>query len=140
MAVADTLADKFTGKVEQQEFTQIVGVDSGISGTTVQVFWRHLISARSMEQVFRFEGCTYAEAHTTQSITVKDIGGATYTFTPQGSVTDGSSGTLALPKEEVRVARVRVSPHMWNLEVRRTGTAYYSDNSKIINAPNWTGY
>lgn len=144
MAVAKTLAAKFNGKAVQSEYSQIVMLESGTTGTTVQNFWRNLVTSRTVEQVFTFEGCTSAEAHYAGSVTVKDIGNTSYTFNTVGSVTDGSTGTATFPTEEVTVERRHVSPHMWTLEVRRKGTAYYANGTKIttpasMNPPAWTG-
>lgn len=144
MAVADTLAAKFNGKVAQSEYSQIVMLESGTTGTTVQSFWRNLVTSRTVEQVFTFEGCTFAEAHYAGSVTVTDIDNTSYTLNTVGSVTDGSTGSATFPVEEVTVERRRVSPHMWTLEVRRKGMAYYVNGTKLtypesIKPPKWTG-
>ena len=131
------LANFFDGKVGQDEFTQIVDLNTGTTGGYIPIFFRELVTREAVTQVFTFTGCTYADAHSTAQVTVTDIGGNQYTFTPKSKVTDGSSGTKVFETESVQVRRRRISYHMWEVEVTRTGSRYLVNNSVIINGPSW---
>lgn len=131
------LANFFDGKVAQEEFTQVVDLNTGTTGGWLPVFYRELVTREAVTQTFTFTGCSYADAHSTAQVTVTDIGGHQYTFTPKSSVTDGSSGTKVFETESVQVRRRRISYHMWEVEVTRTGSRYLVNNSVIINGPSW---
>jgi len=126
------LADKFCGKVQQEEFVQQMALE-WLPGRT-------LTTGKFMRQVFRFDGCTFSEAHGTDSVTVTDLAEQSYTFTPDSSFVDSSTSTGVFPKEVVEVTRARVSPGMWTLTVTRTGGAIYQNGTIIRNGPDWTGY
>lgn len=146
---AATLADYFDGKVEQREYTQVFDFEvtwsyvystdskTGVKTVLSASMNRALVTAEVCEQVFRFEGAPYALAHSTASLTVTDIGGASYTFAPVRSFTDGSSGTRVMERESVQVGRARISPHMWSVEVVRRGTRYKVNNKVIVAGPDW---
>ena len=131
------LANFFDGKVAQEEFTQVVDLNTGTTGGYLPIFFRELVTREAVTQTFTFTGCSYADAHSTAQVTVTDIGGNQYTFTPKSSVTDGSSGTKVFETESVQVRRRRISYHMWEVEVTRTGSRYLVNNSVIINGPSW---
>ena len=131
------LANFFDGKVGQDEFTQIVDLNTGTTGGYIPIFFRELVTREAVTQTFTFTGCSYADAHSTEQVTVTDIGGHQYTFTPKSKVTDGSSGTKVFETESVQVRRRRISYHMWEVEVTRTGSRYLVNNSVIINGPSW---
>ena len=131
------LANFFDGKVAQEEFTQVVDLNTGTTGGYLPVFFRELVTREAVTQVFTFTGCSYDDAHSTAQVTVTDIGGHQYTLTPKSKVTDGSSGTKVFETESVQVRRRRISYHMWEVEVTRTGSRYLVNNEVIINGPSW---
>ena len=125
-----TTADFFSGKVQQREYNQFIAVEV-VSGV------RHLYVSETVEQVFDFEGLPYDLAHYTGPITVTDVAGVTYTFTIAQSYDDGSSGYGTFAKEQVTVARSRMSPHLWRLEVVRRGSRLLDNGTEIITGPTW---
>ena len=128
--MAVTYQSAYTGRVEQREYAQTF--DFEYAGGV-----RSLVTAKVVEQTFRFLGLTRTLAFGTSSISVTDINGPTYTFTPVSSITDGSSGSRVMVNEEVDVQRVPMSPHMWELIVTRRGLQYYVNGSLIISGPSW---
>lgn len=139
------IADYFCGRVEQREYSQVHDFEfgtysNGIGGTGA---YRNLVTARVVEQTFRFEGVPSSLAESTGSVTVTDVGGASYTFAIKSSVTDGSTGSRVFEVESVSVQRARMSPHMGALSVTRRATRYYLNGAKIAlsNEPAWAdGY
>ena len=139
------LSDYFCGRVDQREYSQVHDFEfgtysNGIGGT---VAYRNLVTARVVEQTFRFEGVPPSLAETTESVTVTDVGGTSYTFALVSSVTDGSSGSRVFEVESVQVSRSRASPHMRTITVTRRATRYYLNGSqiKLANEPAWaSGY
>lgn len=136
-----TLADYFCGRVEQREYAQVHDFEfgtyaNGIGGTGA---YRNLVTARVVEQTFRFEGVPASLADSRAAVTVTDVGGAQYTFAPANSFTDGSSGSMVYEVESVSVQRPRVSPHMWAIVVVRRGARYYLNGTHIAlsNEPAW---
>lgn len=135
------LSDYFCGRVDQREYSQVHDFEfgthsNGIGGT---VAYRNLVTARVVEQTFRFEGVPPSLAKYTGSVTVTDLGGSSYTFALVSSVTDGSSGSRVFEVESVQVSRARASPHMRTITVTRRATRYYLNGSRITlsNEPTW---
>lgn len=135
------LSDYFCGRVDQREYSQVHDFEfgtysNGIGGTGA---YRNLVTARVVEQTFRFEGVPASLAESTGSVTVSDVGGASYTFAPVSSVTDGSTGSRVFEVESVQVSRARATPHMRTLTVTRRATRYYLNGSRIAlaNEPAW---
>lgn len=135
------LSDYFCGRVDQREYSQVHDFEfgtysNGIGGTGA---YRNLVTARVVEQTFRFEGVPASLAESTGSVTVSDVGGASYTFALVSSVTDGSSGSRVFEVESVQVSRARATPHMRTLTVTRRATRYYLNGSHIALAkePAW---
>lgn len=135
------LSDYFCGRVDQREYSQVHDFEfgtysNGIGGT---VAYRNLVTARVVEQTFRFEGVPASLAESTGSVTVTDLGGSSYTFALVSSVTDGSSGSRVFEVESVQVSRSRASPHMRTITVTRRATRYYLNGSRITlsNEPTW---
>ena len=135
------LADYFCGRVEQREYAQVHDFEfgtyaNGLGGTGA---YRNLVTARVVEQTFRFEGVPASLADSRASVTVTDVGGSSYTFAPSSSVTDGSSGSLVFEVESVQVSRARMSPRMWTLAVVRRAVRYYLNGERIAlsNEPAW---
>ena len=139
------LADYFCGRVEQREYAQVHDFEfgtyaNGLGGTGA---YRNLVTARVVEQTFRFEGVPASLAESTAAVTVTDVGGNSYTFKPLSSFTDGSTGTLVYEVENVQVSRARMSPHMWALVVVRRAVRYFLNGERIAlsNEPSWAnGY
>ena len=145
-----TIADCFTGRVIQREYAQefdfefipnytVVTKDGVEIQRYISSYTRNFVTAKVVEQTFRFTGMTREQAFGTASITVSDLAGVSYTFTPKPSVTDGSTGSRVMIVEEVAVQRTPVSPHMWELVVTRRGFKYYVNGSAIAlpNTPAW---
>ncbi len=134
------LADMFSGKVQEHEYAQIVAKETvpAVYVDGVPTSWRtDLYTAKIKEQRFRFEGLSSAEAHSTEAVTVTDVDGRSYTFTPVGFISDGSAGNAVFERESVDVTRGHMSPHMWWLEVVRRGAALYCNGVLVIGAPDW---
>ena len=139
-----SMADKFCGKVQENEYTQLDNFSAGMKpgivigqGTPQNIWYRDSIVRKTKEQTFRFEGLTYAEAHSNGSINVVDVEGASYTVPLESSFHDASTGTLVMCDEKVQVSRGKMSPHMWWLEVRREGSAFYINGTQIFSGPAW---
>ena len=123
--------------MQQREFSAMLQVEWVGTARTVLV-------AYTQEQRFLFEGMPRSEAFSVNAITVNDIGGASYTFTPKTSSTDGSTGYAICPQESVEVQRERMTPHLWRMTVVRRGTKLVrrymnGTESAIFNAPTWAG-
>lgn len=132
-----SIADYFDGNVGQDEFTQVVDLVAGWSGGFIPTFVRELVTRRAKTQTFTFTGVPNSLAGNTSAVTVTDIGGNSYTVPMASSFTDGSSGTKVMETESVQVRRRRLSYHMWEISVTRTGSEYYVNGTKIINGPGW---
>ena len=135
-----TISECFCGKVEEREYSQIIGVEMvpAVYVDGKPTSWRrNLAIAKTTEQIFRFEGLTDSQAHTASAVTVTDVSGSSYTVPMAGSVTDGSSGTAAFEKESVSVSRRRISPHLWEVVVVRRGAALFVNGSCVVPAPAW---
>lgn len=146
--MAVSYADCFTGRVVQREYAQefdfefvpnytVVTRDGVEVSRYISSYTRNFVTAKVVEQTFRFAGLTRALAFGTSNITVTDLGGTSYTITPKSSVTDGSSGSRVMIVEEVSVQRIPVSPRMWELTVTRRGLRYYVNGSQILDGPSW---
>lgn len=144
------LSDYFCGRVDQREYSQVhdfefvpnyvnITDQNGNTTTRVASYTRNLVTARVVEQTFRFEGVPASLAESTGSVTVSDVGGASYTFALVSSVTDGSTGSRVFEVESVQVSRARATPHMRTLTVTRRATRYYLNGSRIAlaNEPAW---
>lgn len=142
MAVTASYDRYFTGRVIQREYAQefdfefipnytIVEKDGVEIQRYISSYTRNFVTAKVVEQTFRFIGLTRALAFGTNAITVADLDGNEYTFTPKTSVTDGSTGSRVMIVEEVDVQRIPITPHMWELVVTRRGYRYYVNGSHI---------
>ena len=150
MAVSSEYNPYFIGRVIQREYAQEFDFEfipnySSLTENGVVIrqwvasYTRNFVTAKVVEQTFRFLGLTRALAFGTASITVADLDGNEYTITPKTSITDGSSGSRVMITEEVDVRRVPISPRMWDLTVTRRGYRYYLNGSRLIlsNEPSW---
>lgn len=140
---APTREDMFNGRVTEREYSQFVAKETVPSTYIdgVPVSWTtNTYTARYKEQTFTFEGLTEAQANDTTAITVTDASGVQYTFTPQASITDGSSGSASFERQAVEVERSMMSPHMYKLIVTRRGGELRKNNAVEIYAPTWTGW
>ena len=144
-----SVADCFIGRVVQREYAQefdfefvpnytVVKDKNGVElYRYISSYTRNFVTAKVVEQTFRFTGLTRAQAFGTSAITVTDLGGAQYTITPKSSITDGSTGSRVMIVEEVSVQRTPVSPHMWEMVVTRRGFRYYVNGAQILPGPDW---
>lgn len=137
MGAASSFQAAFCGRVEQNEFTQIVDLNTGTTGGFIPVFYRELVKRNAKTQTFTFTGLNETDANTTSPQTVEDFGGTSYTVPMASSATDGSSGTKVFETESVQVTRRRLSPGLWEVVVKRTGSEYWANNVRIINGPSW---
>lgn len=144
-----SVADCFVGRVVQREYAQefdfehipiytVIKDENGVEVSRyISGYIRNFVTAKVVEQTFRFTGLTRAQAFGTAAITVTDLGGAQYTITPKSSITDGSQGSRVMIIEEVNVQRTPVSPHMWEMVVTRRGFRYYVNGSQFMPGPDW---
>jgi len=127
--MALTWQQAFKGKVGQEAYNQAFALEGTL----------RRITCKAVTQTFEFEGLDEAEAKKTDSVTVTDVGGTSYTFMPKCSFTDSSTGTMVFPTDQVRVTRSHMSPHLWRVTVQRTGTRYYLNGVVIpgFEGPQW---
>ena len=148
MAVSSTYNPYFTGRVIQKDYAQefdfeyvpnysTVTRDGGEVSRYIAFYTRNFVTAKVIEQTFRFLGLTRALAYGTGSVTVADLNGNEYTFDLKSSITDGSSGSRVMITEEVNVQRIPISPHLWELVVTRRGLRYFVNGTQIIAGPSW---
>ena len=151
MAVDTQFNKYFIGRVIQREYEQqfdfefipIYRTDTDKDGNVINRYIigyeRNIVTAKVVEQSFRFNGLTRELAFKTHNITVADLDNKEYTFPLRASITDGSTGSKVMITEEVSVQRTPVSPRMWELVVTRRGFRYYVNGSHLtlINEPLW---
>lgn len=144
------LADHFTGRVAQREYSQefdfefipnytVVTRDGVEVQRYISSYTRNFVTAKVVEQTFRFTGCNAADAHTTTNVSVTDNNSTTWSVPMKTAIVDGSSGSRVMIVEEVYVQRTPISPHMWEVIVTRRGFKYYVNGSAISlsNTPAW---
>ena len=144
------LADHFTGRVAQREYSQefdfefipnytVVYRDGVEVQRYISSYTRNFVTAKVVEQTFRFTGCSAADAHTTTNVSVTDNNNTTWSVPMKTAIVDGSSGSRVMIVEEVYVQRTPISPHMWEVIVTRRGFKYYVNGSAISlsNTPAW---
>ena len=144
------LADHFTGRVAQREYSQefdfeyipnytVVTRDGVEVQRYISSYTRNFVTAKVVEQTFRFTGCSAADAHTTTNVSVTDNNNTTWSVPMKTAIVDGSSGSRVMIVEEVYVQRTPISPHMWEVIVTRRGFKYYVNDSAISlsNTPAW---
>lgn len=145
-----TMQSLFDGQVHERSYSQVHDFEfvpnystytdsNGNTSRYIASYTRNLVTAKTLEQEFRFSGLTEAQAHSTDSITVTTAAGGSYTFVPETKIVDGSSGSRVFEVERVDVERIHVTPHLWDLVVRRSGTRYYLNGTLISmsNYPTW---
>lgn len=135
---AATYQDAFAGTVEQSDYTQVYDFEYGTYGngtTGVSGSYRNLVTAKVTERAFRFQGLSYANAHATDSQTVKDAAGNSWTVPFASSLRDGSTGSRVFEVYSCTVTRTRMSPLLWEVTVRTRDTEYYVNGVKY-NLPN----
>lgn len=150
MAVTASYDKYFTGRVIQREYTQefdfefipnytVVTRDGVEVERYISSYTRNFVTAKVVDQTFRFLGMSRSLAFGTGSITVADLDGNEYTFTPKTAIVDGSSGSRVMIVEEVMVQRMPISPRIWEMTVTRRGFKYYVNGSAIslTNTPAW---
>lgn len=148
MAVSSTYNPYFTGRVIQHEYAQEFDFEYVPNYSTltengvvvsrwISSYTRNFVTAKVVEQTFRFLGLTRALAFGTAAITVADLNNNEYTITPKTSITDGSSGSRVMITEEVDVQRIPISPRLWELVVTRRGFRYFVNGTQAIAGPSW---
>lgn len=144
------LADHFTGRVAQREYSQefdfeyipnytVVTRDGVEVQRYISSYTRNFVTAKVVEQTFRFTGCSAADAHTTTNVSVTDNNNTTWSVPMKTAIVDGSTGSRVMVVEEVMVQRMPISPHMWEVTVTRRGFKYYVNGEAIslTNTPAW---
>ena len=144
------LADHFTGRVAQREYSQefdfefipnytVVYRDGVEVQRYISSYTRNFVTAKVVEQTFRFTGCSAADAHTTTNVSVTDNNSTTWSVPLKTAIVDGSAGSRVMIVEEVYVQRTPISPHMWEVIVTRRGFKYYvnGDAISLTNTPAW---
>ena len=144
------LADHFTGRVAQREYSQefdfeyiprytVVTRDGVEVQRYISSYTRNFVTAKVVEQTFRFTGCNATEANTTTSVSVTDNAGASWTVPMKTAIVDGSSGSRVMVVEEIYVQRIPITPHMWDVIVTRRGFKYYVNGSAVSlsSMPSW---
>ena len=144
------LADHFTGRVAQREYSQefdfeyipnytVVTRDGVEVQRYISSYTRNFVTAKVVEQTFRFTGCSAADAHTTTNVSVTDNNNTSWSVPMKTAIVDGSTGSRVMIVEEVYVQRTPISPHMWEVIVTRRGFKYYVNGSAISlsNTPAW---
>ncbi len=144
------LADHFTGRVAQREYSQefdfeyipnytVVTRDGVEVQRYISSYTRNFVTAKVVEQTFRFTGCSAEDAHTTTNVSVTDNNNTTWSVPMKTAIVDGSTGSRVMIVEEVYVQRTPISPHMWEVIVTRRGFKYYVNGSAISlsNTPAW---
>ena len=144
------LANHFTGRVAQREYSQefdfeyipnytVVTRDGVEVQRYISSYTRNFVTAKVVEQTFRFTGCSAADAHTTTNVSVTDNNNTTWSVPMKTAIVDGSTGSRVMIVEEVYVQRTPISPHMWEVIVTRRGFKYYVNGSAISlsNTPAW---
>ena len=148
MAVTAAYDPFFTGRVHQREYPQEFDFEyipnySTLSKDGVEIsrwissYTRNFVTAKVVEQTFRFIGLTRALAFGTSTVTVADLNGNEYTFDLKSKIVDGSSGSRVMIVEEVVVQRTPISPHLWELVVTRRGLRYYLNGALMLSGPAW---
>lgn len=144
------LADFFTGRVAQREYAQefdfefipnytVVTRDGVEVQRYISSYTRNFVTAKVVEQTFRFTGCPALDARTTTAVSVTDNNGTGWSVPMKSAIVDGSSGSRVMVVEEVDVQRIPMSPHMWELVVTRRGYRYYVNGSHfaLSGEPAW---
>lgn len=128
-----TFQQCFSGKVERADYFQPVAAVRWRNVTATDVdgnptSWAegyNVFQAKVADEAFRFEGLTYAQAHTTQTQTVTDIDGNSHAVPFAPALTAPTYDELSWEKHSVSVQRTRMSPHMWAVVVHvRNATLY----------------
>ncbi len=147
-----TTAECFTGRVLQREYVQefdfefipnytVVTKDGVEVSRYISSYTRNFVTAKVVEQTFRFMGLTRAQAFATGAVTVSDLDGNLYAVPFASSLADGSSGSRVMIVEEVSMQRTPMSPRMWEVSVTRRGMRYYVNGVMVIAGPSWiNGY
>lgn len=144
------LANHFTGRVAQREYAQEFDFEFLPNYTTVtkdgvevsryiSSYTRNFVTAKVVEQTFRFTGCSAEDAKTTTNVSVTDNAGVGWSVPMKSAIVDGSGGSRVMLVEEVQVQRTPITPHMWEVVVTRRGMKYYVNGTAIslTNTPAW---
>ena len=135
---AASFQDAFSGKVEQNEYTQVHDFEFVPNYYTVDgvqyvtSFTRNLVTVKVTEKTYRFMGLNYANAHTETTQSVKDAANNTHSVPMASGFRDGSSGSRVFEVYSCTVQREPISPRLWAVTVRVRGSAYYLNGKLIV--------
>lgn len=141
MAAAASYQAAFDGKVVEEEYQSAVQKERlpAVFTDGVPTSWAtHLWTSKTKDRVFVFIGLSYDMAHPSDaSVTVTDANGNSFVVPLQSKFADGSSGSAVFQQEAVRVTREQMSPHLWKLTIRQSGSELYDNGVKVVSGPSW---
>lgn len=131
----------FGGKVEKADYFQPVAsikrrVVTSTDSDGTPLSWSEgydVWTARVAEEIYRFEGLTYAQAHATDTQTVADIDGNAHAVPFSPALTTPTYDELSWEKYSVSVQRSRISPHMWAVVVHVRNAVLYVNGQVCAN-------
>ncbi len=136
-----TFQQCFDGKVERADYFQPVAsvkwktvTSTDTDGTPLS--WSegyNVFTAKVADETFRFEGLTYAQAHSTDAQTVTDVDGVSHTVPLAPSLVTPTYDELSWEKSSVAVQRTRISPHMWAVVVHVRNAVLYVNGAVAAN-------
>lgn len=123
----------FDGKVERADYFQPVAsikwktvTSTDTDGTPLS--WTEgydVFMSKVADETYRFEGLTYAQAHSTDTQTVTDTDGNSHEVPFAPALTTPTYDELSWEKHSVSVQRTRISPHMWAVVVHVRNAVLY---------------
>lgn len=141
MGAASTYQLAFDGKVTEEEYFSPLQKEllPSVFVDGVPTSWaQHLWTSKTKERVFVFIGLSYDMAHSTNNTcTVSDANGKSFVVPLQSKFVDGSSGSAVFQQEVVKISREQMSPHLWKLTVRQSGSALYDNGTLVVAGPTW---
>lgn len=143
MGAAASYQAAFDGKVVEEEYQSAVQKERlpAVFTDGVPTSWAtHLWTSKTKDRVFVFIGLSYDMAHpsaATVTVTVTDANNKSFVVPLQSKFADGSSGSAVFQQEAVRITREQMSPHLWKLTIRQSGSELYDNGTKVVNGPSW---
>jgi hypothetical protein len=115
------LGDYYCGIASKRSYSQVVHLEvvpnMFVDGVPTS-FSRNLYTSDCYEEVYEFEGVPTSLKDTTGNVNVREVGAdSDHAIILTESVVDGSGGSAVCVKESVSVQRIKMSPHMWRIEV-----------------------
>lgn len=128
-----TYQECFCGKVERADYFQpvaavkwrIVTMTDSDGNPVSYSEGYSVFTAKVTEETYRFEGLTYAQAHTEAEQTVMDVDGNVHKVPFAPALVQPTYDELSWEKYSVSVQRARISPHMWAAVVRVHSATLY---------------